>query len=508
MSRVTLAVLEMLPDPAVLLTVDGRIIAANKAFAALLGSTPERLKEHPLAGRIGMPEAELREITGLCSRTSGALPFAAHLWNDKGEVTRYRLQGVLLDRGDAQRSATLCLRFTSHARATREFHQLNEELVALKTEVLARRKAQVALRESEYFYRQTLDSIPGMVFTNTPDGACDYVSNQWVEYTGVPAEEQLGSGWTQLLHPDDRERTFAAWRKAVEDRGEYDLEYRVRRWDGTYEWFKTRGRAIRDEQGSILRWFGTAVNVDDLKQAEEAIAVRTAALAEANNELESFSYSVSHDLRAPLRTIDSFSAIIEEENGHSLDDEGRRCLGIVRKAATQAGELIDDLLELARLGRQSMRLGPVAMTVLARNAADELLRAAQRSTLDLHIGEMPPCLGDARLLKLVWANLLGNAIKYTRTVEAARIEVGWLPDDQRSDMAIYWVKDNGVGFNMEHAHQLFGVFRRLHGNEFEGTGVGLAIVQRIVGRHGGRAWAEGKINGGATFYFTVRKAEA
>ena len=261
----------MLPDPTVLLTVDGRIIAANKAFAALLGTVPDRLRKLPLAGRIGMPEPELREIIGLCSRTSGALPFTAHLWNDKGEVTPYRLQGVLLERDDAQRSATLCLRVSPHARAIRGFSNINGELIALKREVVARQKAEVALREREYFYRQTLESIPGMVFTNTPDGSCDYVNNQWVEFTGVPAAEQLGSGWTQLLHPDDREVAFAAWRNAVEGRGDYNLEYRVRRRDGAHEWFKVESRAIRDGQGSIIRWFGTAVKVDNLKQAEKAL---------------------------------------------------------------------------------------------------------------------------------------------------------------------------------------------------------------------------------------------
>jgi len=141
-------------------------------------------------------------------------------------------------------------------------------------DITERKRQEAALLESESFYRQTLESIPGMVFTSTPDGACDYVSDQWVEFTGVPAAEQLGSGWVQVVHPDDRERAYAAWRTAVEGRGEYDLEYRVRRRDGGYEWFKVRGRAIRDERGAIARWFGTAVNIDALKQVEEALRER------------------------------------------------------------------------------------------------------------------------------------------------------------------------------------------------------------------------------------------
>jgi PAS domain S-box-containing protein len=658
MSRITQALLTVMPDPVVLLTGDGMIMAANRAFAALLGTVPDQLTERPLAGRIGMPEPELREIIELCSRTSGTLPFSAHLRNEKGEITQYRIQGVLVDRDETQRSVTLCLRVAPHARAVQGFHELNKEITSLKREVLARQKVEEALlttnealkkheqalahlaaivtssddaiisttlhgivtswnkgaerlfgytaeemigqsilrlfppeefaqedrivarliegeriehyrtirrrkdgahvdvsltisplkdsqgrivgvskiarditdqkrveatlRESESFYRQTLESLPGLVFTNWPDGYCDYVSEQWVEFTGVPASEQLGSGWVHVLHPDDRERAYAAWREAVECRGQYDLEYRVRRHDGEYEWFKVRGRAIRNEAGTVVRWFGAAVNVDNLKRtqdalyerdhaltkANDALTAQSAALGEANKELESFSYSVSHDLRAPLRTIDAFSRIVEEDHGHRLDDEGRRCLGVVRQAAAQAGELIDDLLDLSRLGRQSMQLRPVSMTDLARNVANELLRAAQCASLDLQIGNMPFCLGDARLLKRVWMNMLDNAIKYTSTVESPRIEVGWMPDDQCRDMAVYWVKDNGVGFDMKYVHKLYGVFQRLHRKEeFEGTGVGLAIIQRIVGRHGGRVWAEGKLNSGATFYFTVRKAE-
>jgi light-regulated signal transduction histidine kinase (bacteriophytochrome) len=200
---------------------------------------------------------------------------------------------------------------------------------------------------------------------------------------------------------------------------------------------------------------------------------------------------------------------VEEDNGARLDAEGRRCLTIVRKAAAQAGELIDDLLELSRLGRQSMQLRTIDMAALARDAADDLRRLHEGRAIDLQMADLPPCHGDQRLLKLVWTNLLGNAFKYTRYAEAARVEVGWLPDDAHADAVVYYVKDNGVGFDMKYAHKLFGVFQRLHSREdFEGTGVGLAIVQRIVHRHGGRVWAEGKVDGGATFNFSLRKAAA
>ena len=244
-----------------------------------------------------------------------------------------------------------------------------------------------------------------------------------------------------------------------------------------------------------------------LTSANDELTQQKVDLAEANKELQSFSYSVSHDLRAPLRTIDAYVRIVEEDHGPELNGEVRRCLGIVRRAAGQAGELIDDLLEFSRLGRIGMDIRTTDMTEIAREAAEELTLTQKRQNIDLTIGDLPVCKGDWRLLKLVWMNLLSNAFKFTSGREITQIEVGWLPDDRQAEACVYYVKDNGVGFDMKYVHKLFGVFQRLHlKDEFEGTGVGLAIVQRIVQRHGGRVWAEGKINGGATFFFSLRKA--
>jgi PAS domain S-box-containing protein len=257
---------------------------------------------------------------------------------------------------------------------------------------------------------------------------------------------------------------------------------------------KRAEEALRDRDRAL-----TIAN-DELTQQSEA-------LSEVNNELQSFSYSVSHDLRAPLRTIDAFVRIVEEDHAPHLNAEVRRCLGVVKKAAGQAGELIDDLLEFSRLGRIGMDIRPVKMEALAREVGIEFQAMQEDRNVDLRIPDLPPCKGDWRLLKLVWSNLLANAFKYTRPRAMAEIEIGWLPDDRQPDTVTYFVKDNGVGFDMKYVHKLFGVFQRLHlKEEFEGTGVGLAIVQRILRRHGGRVWAEGKIDGGATFFFSLRKA--
>jgi light-regulated signal transduction histidine kinase (bacteriophytochrome) len=236
-------------------------------------------------------------------------------------------------------------------------------------------------------------------------------------------------------------------------------------------------------------------------ELEQRVEARTAALEEANRELESFSYSVSHDLRAPLRAIEGFSRILVEEHAPTLGVEGRRLLGVVSANARRMAQLIDDLLAFSRLGRADLRAGSVDMQALAGGVFEELCPPDSRERVRFEIEPLPCCRGDAALLRQVWANLLGNALKFTSKREHAQIDVG---GERRGEEIVYHVRDNGVGFDMAYADKLFGVFQRLHGPEqFEGTGVGLAIVQRIVRRHGGRAWAEGTPEQGATFSFAL-----
>jgi len=235
------------------------------------------------------------------------------------------------------------------------------------------------------------------------------------------------------------------------------------------------------------------------QELEKRVAERTAELKALNAELESFSYSVSHDLRAPLRAIDGYSRMIEEDYDARLDDEGRRLIAVVRESAARMRRMIDDLLEFSRIGRKALAMAPVEMNALAKEVAAELQRASPRAQVE--IGALPMARGDPALLRQVWANLIGNALKYSGKRETPRIEIGGRVE---GDRALYWVDDNGAGFDMRYAGKLFGVFQRLHQeDEFPGTGVGLAIVQRILTRHGGRVWAEGQPDKGATFRFAL-----
>lgn len=236
-------------------------------------------------------------------------------------------------------------------------------------------------------------------------------------------------------------------------------------------------------------------------ELEQRVAERTAQLQAANQELEAFAYSVSHDLRTPLRAIDGFSRILLEDYADQLGDEGRRLLGVVRANTRRMDQLITDMLTLSRISRSGINPARLDMAALAHAAWQDNAPAQAQLQITLSIAPLPEVTGDLTLIRQVWGNLLSNAVKYTRTRAEPRIEIGGYTQDNKN---VYYVKDNGVGFNPQYTHKLFGVFQRLHKDEeFEGTGVGLAIVQRIVRRHGGEAWAEGQLGQGATFYFSI-----
>ena len=238
-------------------------------------------------------------------------------------------------------------------------------------------------------------------------------------------------------------------------------------------------------------------------ELEQRVEERTHKLTEANKELEAFSYSVSHDLRAPLRAIDGFSRILVEDFAEKLDEEGERVLDIIRSNTQNMGRLIDDLLAFSRLSRKQMEASPIDMSNLAGDVFQQLSPGLSDQKIQFKLAPLPATTGDPALIRQVFVNLLSNAAKYSRPRAETVIEVnGWRANGD----CVYSVKDNGVGFDMTYAQKLFGVFQRLHSvEEFEGTGVGLAIVQRIVHRHGGRVWAEGKVDAGATFYFSLPK---
>ena len=238
---------------------------------------------------------------------------------------------------------------------------------------------------------------------------------------------------------------------------------------------------------------------------EQRVLARTAELDSTNKELEAFSYSVAHDLRAPLRHMDGFIRLLKKHSWASLDERNQRYLGIISDSARQMGLLIDDLLAFSRVGRAELQLLPVSLQQLVQEAMQELREETQGRNIAWKISQLPEVMADRSMMRLVMINLLANAVKFTGKRERAEIEVG--ASSNEADGIVVFVRDNGVGFDMEYADKLFGVFQRLHpAEEYEGTGIGLANVQRIIHRHKGRTWARGEVDQGATFYFSLPKA--
>jgi PAS domain S-box-containing protein len=332
---------------------------------------------------------------------------------------------------------------------------------------------------------------------------------------GVKREDFAGAyaAWLQGVHPDDRAASDEASKQAQRGEREYDTEFRVVWPDGSVHYLKADGQFVRDAQGTPVRMTGVNVEITELKKAElsinelnrdleKRVDERTAQLKTVNKELEAFAYSVSHDLRAPLRHIDGFLDLLRARTASTLDDKSQHYMDTISDAARRMGTLIDDLLDFSRMGRKEMAAESVRLDDLLQEVIHEFDAETRGRNIDWHIDELPVVTGDRAMLHIALVNLISNALKFTQKRVQADIEIG--SRHGAADEVVIFVRDNGAGFDMQYADKLFCVFQRLHtSDEFEGTGIGLANARRIIGRHGGRTWAEGKVDGGATFYFSL-----
>ncbi len=328
-----------------------------------------------------------------------------------------------------------------------------------------------------------------------------------VDFTGVPVVQKVLNGQSGVeisLNPVAQEERVAAyipvnygWGVIVQQPVQTafaDKNRQLNRILIGYAIFLLFSLAVILMTAWIIRQYRLSNEDRRIKaELERRVAERTA-------ELESFSYSVSHDLRAPLRAIEGFAHILNEDYGNRLDDEARRLIDVIRDNTRKMGTLIDDLLNLSRLSRQAMTLTDVDMATLAREVHEELRSEMDMNNVELIVNPMPQATGDRRLLKQVWKNLVSNAVKYSSTRQQAIIELG---GEVKDSEPIYYVKDNGIGFDMQYYDKLFTVFQRLHGEEYAGTGIGLAIVKRVVSRHGGQVWAQSEPDQGSVFYFSL-----
>jgi PAS domain S-box-containing protein len=385
-------------------------------------------------------------------------------------------------------------------------------LLVMGIDISERKHAEESLRETHEFLRAVVDAAPAAIIGLDLEGNVRSVWNAAAEQMlNLSAYEAIGNPLPNP--PMGTEPESRNLREAIRsDMPVNGLEVTRRNRNGSLVDFSIYSSPLHGPEGEITGNVAVLLDITDRKSAEAKVRMlneelerrvqeRTAQLEAANRELESFSYSVSHDLRAPLRAIEGFTRILDEEYGPQLPDDGKRICSVVRSETQRMSDLIENLLSFSRFTRTDMHTGTIDSARMVEEILNDISDPDHRARLDLQIGPLPPVSGDPMMLRQVWINLLSNAVKFTskRLVPSIHISA-----ELQEKEVLFSIRDNGAGFDMQYADKLFGVFQRLHSaHEFDGTGVGLAIVQRIIHRHGGRVWGEGKVGGGATFYFTL-----
>ena len=471
----------------VMIDVDGRVVTWSPGAARIYGYT-----EAEIVGRsislLYPPDAD--DSAELLAATAARGRVEIQGWRIRKDGTRFFAEAAVTASRDA-------------AGELRGFW-------AISRDITQRVQAEEALRGSEARFRKLLELAPDAIIIVNHDGRMVLVNSQAQRLFGYTEDEMLGQP-VEILLPEAARGMHAQHRATYAEAPRTrpmgsGLELAGRRKDGTHVPVEISLSPMPAEDGLLV--MSAIRDVTERRAAEARITSlntdlerRVAELAAVNKELESFSYSVSHDLRAPLRSIDGFSQALVEEYGDVLTGDAQDYLRRVRAATQRMGDLIDDLLNLARVTRREMRHEPIDLTALARLVVAQLQKAEPERHVDVTVRPDLVAWGDSHLVRLVLENLIGNAWKFTTKQPAPRIEVGMVP---QNDTRVFYVRDNGVGFDMAYSFKLFGAFQRLHAmTEFPGTGIGLATVQRVVARHGGRVWAEAEIGKGATFYFTL-----
>jgi PAS domain S-box-containing protein len=392
-------------------------------------------------------------------------------------------------------------------------------MLSVFNDISRRKEAEEALGKSLAMYKLLSENMTDIVWLMDFNLKVNYISPSAFILRGFTVEELMELPLEKQLAPESLAIAMSALQQLLQELsanpGYSDIptyEFEFYRKDGSTVWLENTFSIIRDINGVPVSILGEGRDITERRQIQEKIKnlnteleqrviERTAALQAINRELEAFSYSVSHDLRAPLRAIDGFTSILVEDYEPNFDDEGKKLCARIKENTQKMGQLIDDLLAFSRLGRRDITLSRINMKGLAGSVYKELTTLKMRHEIDFQLGELDAISGDRVLLHQVWYNLIANAIKFSSHCEQTVISISGYRDKNR---IVYCVRDHGAGFDMKYIDKLFGVFQRLHSvKEFEGTGVGLAIVQRIINRHGGEVWAEGEVGEGAAFYFAL-----
>jgi PAS domain S-box-containing protein len=459
------------PDLTYTLDLQGRFTYANRQLCRVaqrslqetVGKSVSELYPQQLAERI---HSQIRQIVATQEVLRDQTPFRL----PSGEVREYEYiyAPVIGENGEV----------VAIAGSTRDFTD--------------RKQAEERLRNSEMQFRQLFDSLPQLVWSSTAGGYDDLFNKQWFEYTGLAYGDVGGDGW-KIIHPDDLPTAMERWKHSLATGAAYEVEYRCRRHDGQYRWFLGRAKPVLDEQGAVLRWFGTCTDIHDKKESETA-------LRKAHPELEEFSFVASHDLQEPLRMVGIYVQLILLQLGSERADIAQYA-DFVRQGVKRMEVLLSDLLTFSRaVNTDALPLGVADLSASLAEAKSVLRSRLEESGASIAAAPLPRVRGDTAQLAHIFQNLLSNSLKYRQPERPPEIAIAAV---RQAGEWIVSVEDNGIGFEPQYAQRIFGLFKRLHKEEYPGTGLGLAICQRIVERYGGRMWAEGRPGEGATFYFAL-----
>lgn len=347
-------------------------------------------------------------------------------------------------------------------------------------------------RERERFHFMA-ESMPQKIFTAQPNGAIDYFNQQWALFTGLSLEQISTLGWTQFIHPDDREESLRTWQESISSGEPFFCEHRFRRADGAYRWHLSRAHAMRDTSAAISMWIASSTEIHEQKEKEDE-------LRRANDDLQQFAYSASHDLQEPIRNVAVYSELVAKKYHNVLDADGQQFLGFLQEGGRRLATLINDLLAYTRAGMAQAVEAPVQAATVLEHTLASLAEAVRESGAVVTSDGLPEVFMGESHLQQVFQNLIGNALKY-RSEDPPRIHVS---ASKRGASWLFSVSDNGIGIDPRYKEKIFGVFKRLHHDQkYGGTGIGLAICQRVVERYGGRIWVESEPGKGATFFFSV-----
>jgi PAS domain S-box-containing protein len=474
------------------------LVADNPEQRARVESYSRRLDERI---RSLDTAVDRRRADGTGVETSDGLALSASIRNIREEIEG--VENRLLADRDARTRRDL--RTTEVAEVVGTLASVAILLFAfgrLRQEIARRERTQQALRASEGFLESIVENIPHMIFVKEAgELRFERINRAGELLLGVTREELIGKNDFDFFPVEQAKFFQERDRETLDNRVVVDIPEEPIETKSGRRWLHTKKVPVVDEHGAPKYMLGISEDTTERREAAAALKMATEGMAAAIQDLEAFSYSVAHDLRAPLRAIDGFSQALEEDCGDALDAENRDHLTRVRASAQHMALLIDGLLGLSRLSRGEVAREKVDLTQLAREAAARLRETAPDRSVELVVADGLEAVGDPGLLTAALDNLIGNAWKFTSKSPRPRVEVGRQTDEGGT---VFFVRDNGAGFDQAYAQKLFGAFQRLHSvAEFEGSGIGLATVQRIVRRHGGRIWAQGEVGRGATFYFTL-----